>query len=53
MNPVDIVIIAIVALGVGAAVFFAVRRKKRGACCGCGGDCETCKTVLARSEKKG
>lgn len=39
MSAVDWMILGAVALAFGAAVFFIVRRKKRGGCCG---DCGAC-----------
>ena len=39
MNPVDYVIIALIAAAVGAAVFFLVRKKGKRGCCG---DCSRC-----------
>ena len=40
MGLADYIIIAIVAILVGAAVYFAIRHKKRGS--GCCGDCSKC-----------
>ena len=52
MKPVDWAILAIVAL----AVFFAVRKRRRGGCCGdcgcCGAECR-CEKTDASSDKKG
>ena len=39
MKPIDFVILGLVLLGVGAAVFFVVRNRKKGGCCG---DCSSC-----------
>ncbi len=48
MNPVDWVILGIVALAVAGAIAFTVRRKKRGGCCG--SDCAYCDACAKNCE---
>ena len=40
MNPVDIILILVIAALITLAVFLALRRRKTSSCCG---SCDTCK----------
>ena len=56
MNPVDWVILGAVLLAVAGAIAFAVRRKKRGCCCGsdcacCGACAKNCESVQKKADK--
>lgn len=42
MNIADIVIICILAAAVAAATVYIVKRRKKGKCIGCSGDCAAC-----------
>lgn len=42
MSIADIVIICILAVAVAAATVFIVRRRKKGKCIGCSGNCAAC-----------
>ena len=50
MRSVDCIILGLVVLGVGIAAFFAVRRRKKGGCCG---DCSSCAGCDRESHKNG
>jgi LPXTG-motif cell wall-anchored protein len=49
VSVVDWLILGAVLLAVGAAAFFAVRRKKRGECCG---DCGACAGCMKKGADK-
>ncbi len=44
MKPLDYVLLAVLVLIIGAAVYFTIRNRRHGHGCGgsCGGDCENC-----------
>lgn len=44
MKPLDVVLIVLVAISAGAAIFFIARRLKRGGGCGSCGGCNGCKS---------
>ena len=48
MRPIDFVMLGLVLLGVGAAVFFVVRNRKKGCCC-C--DCASCSACRKNARK--
>ncbi|MBQ1631890.1 MAG: FeoB-associated Cys-rich membrane protein [Clostridia bacterium] len=54
MKPADWIILAAILCAVGFAVFFAVRKKRRGGCCGdcsaCGGAC-SCEKMTEPGKK--
>lgn len=53
MKPLDYVLIAVLAVIVGLALFFTVKNAKNGKNCGgCGGDCANChKCLHVKNEK--
>jgi len=53
MKPLDIVLLALIALGVVAALLFLRRKKKQGGgCCGCCGSCTACKETTCNKPKE-
>lgn len=44
MKPLDVVLIIMVAISAGAAIYFIARRLKRGGGCGSCGGCNGCKS---------
>jgi hypothetical protein len=58
IDIVDIIVIGVLALLVGAAVLYIVKTKKKGRCIGCpdsatcDGGCASCSAARKKSEKK-
>ena len=55
MNPIDIIVIAVIALIIGGATAYIIRKKKRGGgCIGCphGGACDRCGGGCVSRENK-
>lgn len=54
MKLIDYVLLAIIAAAVIAAVFFRIRRRKRGdGCCGSCGNCSNCSGAAISKERSG
>ncbi len=50
MSPLDWLLAALIAALVGAAAYFAFRRKKSGSCCGDCGKCSVCPACKGKKE---
>ncbi|MCR5823795.1 MAG: FeoB-associated Cys-rich membrane protein [Lachnospiraceae bacterium] len=42
MNVPDIIVMTVLAITIGLAIFGAIRNRKKGCGCGCGGSCSGC-----------
>ncbi|MCI5796852.1 MAG: FeoB-associated Cys-rich membrane protein [Ruminococcus sp.] len=51
MNTADIVIICILLAAVAAATVYIVKRRKKGKCIGCSGNCASC-AVSSKNKKR-
>lgn len=55
MKPLDYILIVVLAIIVGLALYFTIRNAKRGkGCCGggCGGDCSKCPMKCGNNREK-
>ena len=59
MEPIDIIVLLIIALVVGGAIYYIIRAKRRGARCigcpdakTCSGNCSSCHACSYREENK-
>ncbi len=52
MNIPDIIVLAVLAIAIGLAIFGVIRNRKKGCGCGCGGSCSGCGLSKNCKDKK-